>query len=122
MFTPATSVQEFPASITLLTFTFTLLLLLPPPVWSNAIVLKTTLYFSPKSHRLSIKSCENLQQMKQAVKWSSDRSKCWLQSLLHLQDCLDTGIHCEEKNDVNCMKYGDFRFLTGIKDEQSRRV
>lgn len=118
MFTPATSVQEFPASITLLTFTFPLLLLLPP-VWSNAIVLKTTLYFSPKSHRLSLKSCENLQQMKQAVKWSSNRSKCWLQSLL---DCLDTGIHCEEKNDVNCMKYSDFRFLTGIKDEQSHRV
>lgn len=46
MFTPATSVQEFPASITLLTFTFPLLLL---PVWSNATMLKTILYFSPPS-------------------------------------------------------------------------
>lgn len=46
MFTPATSVQEFPASITLLTFTFPLLLL---PVWSNATMLKTILYFFPPS-------------------------------------------------------------------------
>lgn len=45
MFTPATSVQEFPASITLLTFTFPLLL----PVWSNATMLKTILYFFPPS-------------------------------------------------------------------------
>lgn len=105
MFTPATSVQEFPASITLLTFTFPLLHL---PVWSNATMLKTILYFPPpKSHRLSIESCENLQHMKEAVKWSSNRSKCWLQSLFLIQDFQILGF-VVKKNDINYMKYGDF--------------
>lgn len=87
---------------------------IPPPPPSCLVkchhVKNNPVFFPPKSHRLSIESCENLQHMKEAVKWSSNRSKCWLQSLFLIQDFQILGF-IVKKNDINCTKHSDFSFL-----------